>query len=173
MNKSLLLIAVLFSTLFFFPSCTKPIEEADDKMIEENKKKSEDFQAIINAHRFRLVDFYSDKPIDYIETDAEVKQETNLRAYIKPYLLDDENVFGAEENLSIVQNQQKMPGVSDDIVRRSYHLSYDKSNVLLDFVTYTYAPAKYKVSEFSPNGFVIYLDWPTGAKVFSRFETIK
>jgi hypothetical protein len=170
MKKSLLLIGCTCIALLATISCTKSIEEADEKMVAENKKKSEDFQAIINTHKFRLVDFYSDKPIDYIETDAEVKQETNLKAYIKPYLLDDDNVFGPEEVLNIVQNQQKMPGVSDAVVKRNYHLSYDKDNVYLDFVTYTYTPVKYKVSEFSAGGFVIYLDWPTGARVFSRFQ---
>ena len=172
MKKSLLFFAITCIALFLTSSCTKPADESanDEQAIAEQKKKSEDFQAIINAHRFRLVDFYSDKPIDYIETDAEVRKETDLKAYIKPYLLDDDNVFGAEEVLNIVQNTQKMPGVVDPVVKRNYHLSYDKSNVFLDFVTYTYTPAKYKVSEFSASGFVIYLDWPSGAKVFSRFQ---
>ena len=159
MKKSLLFVALSCIALLSIPSCTKPVDDAaaDEQAIAQNKKKSEDFQAIISAHKFRLVDFYSDKPIDYIETDAEVRQETDLKAYIKPYLLDDDNVFGAEEVLNIVQNQSKMPGVADAVVKRNYHLSYDKSNVLLDFVTYTYTPAKYKVSEFSASGFVIYL----------------
>jgi hypothetical protein len=173
MKQSLLSLAIICIAQFVLSSCSKnSASDEEAQALANQQKKSEEFQAIVNAHRFRLVDFYSDKPIDYIETDTEVRSETDLKAYIKPYLLDDDNMFDGQGKLSIVQNTQKMPGVTDPILIRNYNVSHDKNNVFLDFVTYTYSPAKYKVSEYSPAGFVIYLDWPNGAKVFSRFQAV-
>jgi len=164
MKQSLqfVLIALSFSAMY---SCTK---NGDTKALNETKAK--EFKAILDLKHFRLVDFYSDKPIDYVTTDTEVKSETDLRIYIKPYLLDDDNYFDNEGGVVITQNQQKKPGLSDPVLNRNYSVSSDENSVYLDFLDYDYNPIKYKLGEYSTGGFTIYLDWQGGAKVYSRFE---
>ncbi len=166
MKQSLLfvLIALLFSA---FTSCSK---SGDNKAL--NDKKATEFKAILDLKHFRLVDFYSDKPIDYITTDAEIKNETDLKVYIKPYLLDDDNYFDNEGGVVITQNQQKKPGLTTPVLNRNYSVSADENSAYLDFLDYDYNPIKYKLGEYSTGSFTIYLDWPGGAKVFSRFEKV-
>jgi len=166
MKQSLqfVLLALCFST---FISCTK---NGDNKAL--NDKKATEFKAAIDLKHFRLVDFYSDKPIDYVTTDLEVKSETDLRSYIKPYLLDDDNYFGSEGGVIITQNQQKKPGLSDPVLSRNYNVSADENSAYLDFLDYDYYPVKYKIGEYSTAGFTIYLDWPGGVKIYSRFERV-
>jgi hypothetical protein len=146
-------------------SCSK---NGDTKAL--NDKKATEFKTIIDLKHFRLVDFYSDKPIDYIQTDAEIKSETDLKVYIKPYLLDDDNFFESEGGVVITQNQQKKPGLTDPVLNRNFNVSADENSAYLDFLDYDYYPVKYKLGEYSTGGFTIYLDWPGGAKVYSRFE---
>lgn len=164
MKQSLLfvLFALFFSAMV---SCTK---NGDTK--ELNEKKATEFKTILDLKHFRLVDFYSDKPIDYVTTDTEVKSETDLKIYIKPYLLDDDNYFDTEGGVVITQNQQKKPGLSAPVLNRNYSVSADEHSTYFDFLDYDYNPIKYKLGEYSTVGFTIYLDWPGGAKVYSRFE---
>jgi len=166
MKQSLLfvLIALFFSAL---TSCSK---SGDNKAL--NEKKATEFKTTLDLKHFRLVDFYSDKPIDYVTTDTEVKSETDLKIYIKPYLLDDDNYFDNEGGVVITQNQQKKPGLADPLLNRNYSVSSDENGVYLDFLDYDYNPIKYKIGEFSTAGFTIYLDWPGGARVFSRFDKL-
>jgi len=164
MKQSLLfvLIALTFSAMI---SCSKT---GDNKAL--NEKKATEFKTILDLKHFRLVDFYSDKPIDYVLTDAEVKSETDLKIYIKPYLLDDDNFFESEGGVVITQNQQKKPGLTAPVLNRNYSISADENGAYLDFLDYDYNPIKYKIGEYSTGGFTIYLDWQNGAKVYSRFE---
>ncbi len=166
MKESLLfvLMALSFSAL---NSCSK---NGDNKAL--NEKKATEFKTILDLKHFRLVDFYSDKPIDYIQTDVEVKSETDLKAYIKPYLLDDDNYFDDESGVVITQNTQKKPGLTAPVLNRNYSVSADENSAYLDFLDYDYNPVKYKLGEYSTTWFTIYLDWPGGAKVFSRFEKV-
>jgi len=163
-SLQLVLIALSFSAMY---SCTK---NGDTKALNETKAK--EFKAILDLKHFRLVDFYSDKPIDYVTTDTEVKSETDLKIYIKPYLLDDDNYFDNEGGVVITQNTQKKPGLTDPLLNRNYSVSSDENGVYLDFLDYDYNPIKYKLGEFTTAGFTIYLDWPGGARVFSRFDRL-
>jgi len=170
MKQSLL---VLLSSLcvLVLNSCSKNIgDSAEDESA--NQKRATEFQAVINGHSFRLVDFYADKPIDYIDSDAEIKEETDLKIYIKPYLLDDQVVFDGSGGVKIAQNQQKIPGSNDAILLRNYNVSADKYSAYVDYLDYYYNPIKYKLGEYTADGFTIYLDWPGGAKLYSRFQRI-
>ena len=166
MKQSLLfvLIALTFSAMI---SCSKT---GDNKAA--NEKKATEFQTTIQLKHYRLVDFYSDKPIDYVQSDAVVKSETDLKVYIKPYLLDDDNYFDNEGVVRITQNQQKKPGLTDAVLIRNYNVTSDENSAYLDFLDYDYYPVKYKLGEYTDVGFTIYLDWPGGAKVYSRFEKV-
>ena len=137
------------------------------------RKRAEEFQTNVKSKRFKLVDFYSDLPIDYIENDVEVRQETDLRPYIKQYLVDDEDMFAAEGGLMITQNETKIPGDESSVINRTYRVRWNATEALLDFVDYYYQPLAYKLSDYSATGFTIYLNWHKGnAKIYSRYELI-
>lgn len=167
MRKSLLPLTIAFISSVALSSCSKNTGNTE----EQNEKRAAEFLNFIGNSRYRLVDFYSDKPIDYITTDTEVRSETDLKAYIKPYLLDDENFFNDKNVVSVTQNANKFPGNNSPVLTGNYLVSYDASDVYFDFLDHNYAAARYKLSEFSPGKFVIYLDWPGGAKLYSRFES--
>lgn len=167
MKKSLLIFSVITFMSVMLVSCSKNSGTTE----EQQQKKAEEFLNFIGNGQFRLTDFYSDKPIDYVTTDNVVKQETDLRSYIKPYLLDDDNFFADKGILTIAQNAQKIPGNNAAVINGSYLVSYDASHVYFDFVDHTYSPARYKVENFAAGKFTLYIDWPTGAKLYSRFES--
>ncbi|MBC7850899.1 MAG: hypothetical protein H7Y31_14250 [Chitinophagaceae bacterium] len=169
MKKNLLSFMALAMPVMFFSSCSKSSgEDATDAM----NLKAKEFETVLQSNKYRLVDFYSDKPVDYYEGDTEVKAETDLRAYIKPYLVDDENVFSPEGGLKIVQNAKTIPGDETSILNRNYNVSSNSKEVMLTFVDYMYSPANYKVSEFTASGFTLYMDWPNGAKLYSKFQSV-
>src|SRR5688500_1089424 len=99
-------------------ACTKSISEEDSAA----KQKASAFQTSVQAHKYKLVQFYADKPIDYITSDTEVKSETDLWAYVKTHIVDDENYFGANGALTIYQKGVKMPGNETESVNGEYQI---------------------------------------------------
>lgn len=151
----------------FLPSCSKTNQQFD-----ELKKKSDQYQASIIGSRYQLIEFYSDKPIDYIGDDTLVKSETALWQYVKPYLVDDENVIDANGAVIINQKLYMNPSIDSAFVYRSYKFSNDDKEVYFDFVDYYYNAMKYKVQSMDNSSILIYIDWPNGAKLYSRYKRI-
>ena len=87
-------------------SCHKSLSEEGN--IEANKAKAAQLQSSIANQNYRLTAFYSDRPIDYITTDAVVKSETDLWEYVRIYLKDDVNNFGGDASVIINQNANKI-----------------------------------------------------------------
>ena len=75
MRKLNLIIFMGITACLGMVSCSKTVSEEDAA----TKQKSVDFQNALTSHKYKLVAFYSDKPIDYITSDAEVRSETVLR----------------------------------------------------------------------------------------------
>jgi hypothetical protein len=125
------------------------------------KQRSTDFQASVQDHKYKLVSFYSDKPIDYITNDAEV------------HVPDDENYFGANGALTIYQNADKFPGNNSEQINGSYSISVRGSDVIFKFVDYIYVPTEYKLLEFDNANFIVYIDGPSGSKLYSKFSRIQ
>jgi len=152
-------------------SCHKSL--SDEGNIEANKARAAQFQASVANQNYKLTAFYSDKAIDYITTDAVVKSETDLWAYVKYHLKDDVNNFGGDASVIINQNAIKIPGNDAPQITRSYSTEYDKSFVYFNFIDDAYKAQQYKLSEFDANKFVIYIDYMGGVKLFSRFEKLQ
>lgn len=152
-------------------SCHKSL--SDEGNIEANKTRAAQFQATLANQNFKLTAFYSDKPIDYVTTDAIVKAETDLWGYVRLHLKDDVNNFGGDASVIINQNANKIPGNDAPQITRSYSTEYDKSFVYFNFIDDAYKPQQYKLSEFDANKFVVYIDFPGGAKLFSKFEKLQ
>lgn len=134
------------------------------------KEKENQFRSFIQNHRFKTTAFYSDKPIDYIENDSVIKQETELWPYVKEYIKDDKYLISSQTGVVIEQNAMKMPGNDSVTLTRPYSLSSDAQRVYFDFIDYDYNARRYTVQEFKDNYIIIYIDWTNGAKVFTKFE---
>src|SRR5689334_10297322 len=109
--------------------CTKAVSSEDNAA----KKRADDFQASIVTHKYKPVAFYSDKPIDYITTDNEVKSETDLWIYVKDYIKDDENLFNNNGTVTIYQNALKFPGNEAATLSEDYSIGANGSDVMMKF----------------------------------------
>jgi hypothetical protein len=160
------LSVALAATILY--SCKK-----GDDVPAEYKQKAEEFKTFVANKQFRLVDYYADKAIDYVEDDAEVKQETDLWAYVSIWIKDDLNVFDLSSNkVTVTQGEHKFEGITDDVFSKDFSIGADKDGPYLNFLNYQYNPLKYRILEFTDNHFIVYVDWHSGAKVFSEFEAV-
>ena len=150
-------------------SCSKTNTEGDAAA----KQRSAEFVTSIEKQKYKLTAFYSDKPIDYITTDSEVRAETDLWAYVKLHVLDDENYFAPGGALTVYQKTDKFPGNDSDQITASYGSSAKGSDVVFNFVDYIYLPTEYKLHEFDNTYFTVYVDGPAGSKLYSKFTRMQ
>jgi hypothetical protein len=161
-------LAVVLLATGVFSSCKK-----GDDVSPEDKQKAADFKAFVSAKQFTLVDYWSDKNIDYNEDDAEVKQETDLWPYVSPWIKDDLNVFDISSGkVTITQGTHKYDGISEDVFSKDFSIGADKDGPYFSFLNYQYNPLKYRLVDFDAQSFTVYVDWTSGAKVFSKFQVI-
>src|SRR5688572_13884019 len=100
------LLAVAILATGVLSSCKK-----GDDISAESKQKAEEFKAFVVSKKFQVSEYYADKPIDYIEDDAEVKSETDLWIYVSPWIKDDWNVFDVNAGIvTVTQNATKVSG---------------------------------------------------------------
>jgi hypothetical protein len=157
-------VALIATSVF---SCKKGGDEASPA----DKQKAEDFKTYIVGKQFTLVDYWSDKEIDYVEDDAEVKHETNLWPYVSIWIKDDVNVFDVSSGkVTITQNANKYSSISEDVFTRDFSIGANKTGPYFNFVNYQYNPLQYHLVDFNAEGFTVYVDWHSGAKVFSKFK---
>ena len=151
-----------------FSSCKK-----GDDVSAEDKQQAEQFKAFVTAKQFRLTEYWADKPIDYVEDDAEVKAETNLWAYVSFWIKDDLNVFDVNTNkVTVIQGANKYEAIADESFTKDFSIGADKDGPYFNFVNYQYNPLKYRLVEFGGDTFTVYVDWHSGAKVLSKFTVI-
>ena len=163
-------------SMFFIGMACLGMTACQKSLSEENgvvKTRSDDFQASVLSHKYKLVSFYSDKPIDYITSDTEVKSETDLWPYVKQYLIDDQYFFGANGALSIHQMASKMPGNDTESINASYELSMKGTDVMVKFVDYMYSSFEYKLHEFDNTYFTVFVDGPSGSKLYSKYARVE
>lgn len=135
----------------------------------DQQKRSEEFKASISNQGYKPVAFYSDKPIDYITTDAEVRSETDLWKYVKDYIKDDRYVFGADGVSVIYQNTLKVNWSNADTLHFNYGITPQDKYVYINFVNYDYYPSVYKLESFNDSEMIFYVDGPNGSKLFSKY----
>ena len=144
-----------------------------DDVSAEDKKKAEDFKTFVAAKKFQVKEYYSDKPIDYVEDDAEVKEETDLFNYVSVWIKDDWNQFdGTSGKVTVTQNNNKIETISAETFTRDFSVGADTKGVYFKFLNYQYNPLDYRLVEFSGDSFLVYADWHSGAKVYTRFQVI-
>ncbi|MBO9573517.1 MAG: hypothetical protein J7497_15115 [Chitinophagaceae bacterium] len=156
-------------------SCSKDDKEQSNQVDPAYVQKAEEFKTFIATKNFQIKKYYSNEPIDYIEDDDVVKSETDLDKYISPWLKDDYNVIDLSNNtVTVTQNAIKIDTVPDmgDTFTKSISIGADQSGPYFNFLNYKYEPLKYHIQEIGADYFVIYADWHSGEKVYTRFEVI-
>ena len=140
----------------------------------EGEQRAAQFRSFIVSKKFQVKDFYSDKPIDYIEDDGEVRSETELFKYVSSWIKDDWNIFEVSTGkVNITQNAVKISGDDSEILVRNFNIGSDNAGVYFDFLTYRYEPLRYRLVEFTDNHFIVYVNWKSGAKLFTKFAVVE
>src|SRR5687767_10585351 len=130
--KILSIVAVALLASGIFSSCTK-----EDEASAEDKQKAEEFKALVVSKQFRLSEYYSDIPIDYVEDDTEVKAETDLWGYVSFWIKDDLNVFDVNSGkVTVTQGANKYSGISEDVFVRDFSIGADKDGPYIQFLNY-------------------------------------
>ena len=122
--------------------------------------------------KFRVVEFYSDFPIDYDENDSFTVKETNHWKYVSYYLKDDINVFKEDGTLEIFQNDEKIPGDNTPILLRNYKVETVDEKVMFDFLDHNYQPFRYFLHEKGADYFILYTQ-RENARLFSKFIAVE
>ena len=122
---------------------------------------------------FQLKSFYSDIPIDFDDTDDEVRMETNLWRYVFEHVKDDYHVFRNDTTVEVMQNSVKMAGLDDPILFKKYSIGADNNGQFMYYLTADYKQMKYRLYEMTDDYFIIGIKWKDQARVYSRFERVK
>jgi hypothetical protein len=155
--------------LLLLGSCQKNLSDEQ----ENNNKKAEEFKAFLAGSTFKAVDFYAESPIDYNEQDGEVVLETDLKKYIRNYLLDDDIIFGTNGNITFVQNNVKIGNNSAAEIHVPYRAYGDKVGVLVDYIDEFYVPLTYYLHEKGSTYFILSWKRPQdGVRLFSKYEMV-
>ncbi|HUQ66827.1 MAG TPA: hypothetical protein VM101_11765 [Flavitalea sp.] len=165
--KNVYIVSVL---AFFFFACKKDSDSApSDPVKAANEKKAADLQVFLKANQFELTRYYSDTPIDYIDTDQVVKAETDLWDYVSPWIKDDRYSFNSDGTVTIQQNAVKIQSDSSATLSRDYSVVGDASGVTFNFIGHIYQSLNYNLIEFSDTLLKVNAKW-NGNTVISEYK---
>lgn len=167
MIRPLLVIFIAFAIF----SCKKS-DSTDDGIRPEDKQKAAEMVTFLGSNKFQLKKYYSETPIDYIDTDDVVKAETDLWKYVSSWLHDDHYTFNANGDVSIEQNEIKIPSDASATITRHYAVKADKDGVGFDFIGHEYQDLKYRLVTFNDTMLKVSATW-NGKTVFSEYHTIE
>lgn len=157
--KKLLVFVFLLSTL----ACDKDDDNnnnpPDDGIKQEDKDKAAALQTFLQANGFQISKYYSETPIDYVDTDQVVKAETDLWQYVSPWLKDDRYTFGADGQVTIQQNTVTLPSDATPTLTRPYAVAADQNGVAFDFLTNEYQPLEYRLITFNDTLLKVNATW--------------
>lgn len=146
-------------------SCNK---NESDGIKPEDKEKAAALSAQLQSSKFRLTRYYSETPIDYIDTDQVVKSESDLWQYVSTWLHDDAYIFGADGSLTIEQGAMKIPGDASVSIMKDYAVAADKTGVGFDFIGHQYQDLKYRLISFDDTTVKVSASW-NGKTVISEY----
>jgi len=126
------------------------------------------------SRKYQLKAFYSDIPLDFIETDDVIKSETDLWSYVKEYIKDDINeLFNDSTLLLVYQNEIKIPGNDAPVLQKYYGIDTDGDGKFINYIGPKYETLQYRLQEFNDDYFIIYIKWKHGSTLYSRFERVR
>jgi transposase len=150
-------------------SCKK---NNSDEISPEHKEQAAKLQTHLEANSFRLDKYYSEKPIDYIDTDQVVKAETELWQYVSEWLHDDEYIFNANGTVTIKQNAIKIPTSNSETITKSFDVEADKDGVLFRFVGHEYQDLNYRLISFNDSVVKVSATW-NNKTVISEYKLLE
>jgi hypothetical protein len=154
------------AAIALLPACKKELSA-------EHVVQVQQFKAFVLNKKFQISEYYSDRPIDYNESDSVITLETDLWKYVSGWLKDDFNTFDFNANtVSIEQNARKIPGNNAPIIVKPISLGEDSQGAFFNFLDYRYNPFTYRLVEMKDDYFLVCADWHSGAKVFTKFSVI-
>lgn len=154
----------------FCISCQKKVTDPT----EANNQKAAEFRTFLTqGGTFRLVDYYAESPVDYDETDDTITLETDLKGYIRFYLLDDDIIFNSNGTVTFVQHDQKISNDSSEEIIVPFQTRGDKAGVVVDYASDQYEPLTYYLHEQGSTYFILSWKRPVdGVRLFSRFDMV-
>lgn len=164
--KYLLIAVVSLATL----GCNKKSETVDP-IRSEDKAKATALSELLKSDKFRLTKYYSDTPIDYIDTDQVVMQETELWQYVSNWLKDDAYTFEDNGNVVVEQNDTRFIPDTNAILLRQFSVAADTEGVGFKFLGHEYQDLSYRLISFSDTNLVVWAKW-NGKKVISEYNTL-
>jgi hypothetical protein len=160
----------VFALVAVIISCNKD-DDAGDGIKPEDKEKAAALQTFLQSDKFRLKKYYSEQPIDYIDTDQVVKAETDLWQYVSGWLHDDAYVFGANGSVTVEQNALRNPLDTTPVLTRNYAVKADKNGVAFDFIGHEYQVLKYRLITFNDTMLKVSASW-NNKTVISEYNTL-
>lgn len=133
---------------------------------------AEELSRFLLDNQLQLSRYYSNEPIDYVDSDSVEKAETDLWPYVSEWLPDDLYVFETEGRLTVVQNQVKAPFNDSAMINRSYMISVNNEKILLKFVNHRYEELTYRVVSFGDKRLTLATTW-NGNVVYSEYHSIQ
>lgn len=137
-----------------------------------NEVMANSLDSFMKSNSFQLVRYYSDTAIDYDKSDSVVKSETDLWAYVSPWLKDDVYTFGTDGNVTITQNDVKIPSDANPTLTRPYSVVADDNGVKITFLTNDYQALDYRLIEYSDTLLTVSAVW-NGSTVKSDYRVIQ
>lgn len=137
-----------------------------------NALKAASLDSFLQSNSFQLARYYSDTAIDYDQTDSVVKSETDLWPYVSTWLKDDVYTFGTNGNVTINQNDAKIPSDSSATLTRPYSVTTDNDGVKITFLTNDYMSLDYHLIEFSDTLLTVSAFW-SGHTVKSDYRVVQ
>lgn len=162
-----LLVVVVAITVF---ACKKN-SEAPDPIRSEDKAKAAALADFLQSEEFRLTKYYSDVPIDYVDTDQVVMQETELWQYVSKWLKDDTYSFEANGDVMVDQNTARYDVDTVAVLTRHFAVAADAEGVGFKFLGHEYQALDYRLISFSDTNIVVSAKW-NGKKVISEYNTV-
>ena len=158
---------ILISFAIF--SCKK---NNSDEIRPEDQAKAAELTIFLQGNSFQLKKYYSEKPIDYIDTDQVVKSETELWSYVSVWLHDDAYVFGQDGSLSIQQNLNKFPSNGSETISKKYEVAADKDGVGFKFIGHEYQDLNYRLISFTDTTLKVSASW-NNKTVISEYNVLR
>lgn len=162
---------LMIAVVIMIFACNKDSEPAEDPVSPEDKAKAAALTDFLKSDKFRLTKYYSDSPIDYIDTDQVVMQETDLWKYVSNWLKDDSYTFDASGNITIEQNANRIESDTNAILTRHYAVEADANGVAFDFIGHEYQDLAYRLITFTDTNLIVSASW-NGKKVISEYKTV-
>ena len=151
-------------------ACNKKSEPIDP-ISSQDRAKAAALTEFLQQDKFRLAAYYSETPIDYIDTDQVVTLETQLWKYVSFWLKDDEYTFDASGEVFVDQKDNRIENDSTPVLTRDYSVQADVEGVRFKFLGNEYQDLNYRLVSFSDTHIVVSANW-NGNKVISEYRTV-